>query len=331
VTGWGWVRRVGLVIVAVALIEYLAVPQLVKARSELQLFADANPWLLLSAFVLEACSLMAYTSLTRAVLVPSVRPSFTVQLRIDLTGLGASHLLPGGGASASALRYRLMTARGVPAADAFSMAAVQTVIGVIGLVATFTGGVVLASPGIWSHPGYVLAGLVGFAALVALYAGSRNWRFGAWVARRTDRAAGAVREIALRAKDLLRQRSLRRALIGWAMANWLFDATSLWCCLWAYGVVVHPGALLVAYGAANLAGLLPLTPGGLGVVEGILIPTLTLLGAAGGPVVLGVLTWRALEFWLPIPVSGFAYASLRPWRNRPVAPAPSRPQGADGH
>ncbi|MCW2784039.1 MAG: hypothetical protein JWP74_556 [Marmoricola sp.] len=333
-TFWGWVRRVGLTVLAVALVEYLAVPQLVEARSELRLFADAKVWLLLGALVFEAASLLSYTALTRAVLAPEVRPSFSVQLRIDLTGLGASHLLPGGTASASALRYRLMTARGVPGTDALSTAAVETVVGFIGLVATFTGGVVLASPGVWSHPGYVLAGLAGAAVLAAAYAAvatgrlsPRSWpahrdrrvretRAGRWFAAQSARAVVTSRRVAERADTLLRTRRQRRRLLGWAAGNWLFDAVSLWLCLAAYGVDVRPGALLVAYGAANLAGLLPFTPGGLGIVEGVLIPALAVLSGAAGPVVLGVLTWRALEFWLPIPVSGLAYLSLRPWSTR---------------
>ena len=112
---------------------------------------------------------------------------------------------------------------------------------------------------------------------------------------------------------------VRRILLGWAISAFFLDAASLWLCLWAYGTTVTLGVLLVAHGAANLAALLPLSPGGLGVVEGVLVPTLTLLGAAGGPVVLGVLTWRALQFWLPIPVSGLSYLSLRPWRHPPAA------------
>lgn len=139
-----------------------------------------------------------------------------------------------------------------------------------------------------------------------------------WPARLVVAALSALRATIARAKTLIAQPELRATLLGWAVGNWLFDAACLWVCLRAYGATVHPGALLVAYGAANLIGLLPLTPGGLGLVEGTLIPALTALsGADATAVVLGVLTWRAFEFWLPIPVSGISYLSLRPWRHRP--------------
>ncbi|WP_380166244.1 YbhN family protein [Jannaschia sp. R86511] len=340
-TRWGWVRRVGLVGATVAVVEYLVVPQVIEARQEISLFTDASPELLALAFVLEALSLLAYTGLTQAVLTPDTRLRFVDQLRIDLAGLGASHLLPGGGAASAGVRYRLMTERGVTPDDALSTAAVQTGIAWLGLIATFTLGVALALPGIWTHPAYPAAALAGLAALLVTalvlrfrsrtphvrppqgppsaprVVGNRLSRLVRGWADRLSLAGVAVVE---RSELLLRRRRARRRVVALAAGNWLFDAACLWVCLWAYGVTVHPGALLAAYGAANLVGLLPVTPGGLGVVEGVLIPSLLLLGADGGPVVLGVLTWRALEFWLPMPVAGAAYLSLRLGRRGPSAP-----------
>ena len=335
---WTWVRKIGLTAVSLLLIEYLAVPQIVRATSDLTLFADAAPLLLVLAFVLEACSLATYTTLTRTVLPGRVRPRFVDQFRIDLTGLGVSHVVPGGTASAAALRFRLMTAWGVPPSEAASTAAVQSVLVMIGLVATFAGGVVLAGPGIVTHPGYAVGGAASGAILVGVALGLRvlarhpgarpgsrtqrplasprlrflGHRASAWVARLMRTGLDTVRATGRRASALTRDPRQRIAVFGWAAGNWLFDAASLWVCLRAYGVSLHPAALLMAYGAANLIGLLPVTPGGIGIVEGVLIPALVALGDAGvAPVTLGVLTWRLFEFWLPIPVAGLTYVSLK--------------------
>jgi uncharacterized protein (TIRG00374 family) len=113
-------------------------------------------------------------------------------------------------------------------------------------------------------------------------------------------------------------RSDRRLLLRttvWAGANWVLDAASLWVFLAAFGHRLNVDELLVAYGFANLVGGLPVTPGGLGVIEGFLIPALVGLGAPTATATLGVLAWRAASFWLPIPVAGLAYLSLRlgPW------------------
>jgi uncharacterized protein (TIRG00374 family) len=89
----------------------------------------------------------------------------------------------------------------------------------------------------------------------------------------------------------MRDPQQRATVLSYAVCNWVFDAMCLWVCLRGYGLSVQPASLLAAYGAENLLALLPVTPGGLGIVEGALIPALTGLGGAPlGPVTLGVLT-----------------------------------------
>jgi hypothetical protein len=68
--------------------------------------------------------------------------------------------------------------------------------------------------------------------------------------------------------------------------------------------------LLVAYGLANVAAAIPITPGGLGIVEGILVPTLVAFDTGRGIAVLGVLAFRLMSFWLPIPIGFASYARL---------------------
>ena len=90
----------------------------------------------------------------------------------------------------------------------------------------------------------------------------------------------------------------------------LLDALALWCSVRAFGHSLGPVGLIVAYGLANVAAALPLTPGGLGIVEGILVPTLVALQTTRGIAILGVLTWRLFSFWLPIPIGLACYAPL---------------------
>jgi uncharacterized protein (TIRG00374 family) len=78
---------------------------------------------------------------------------------------------------------------------------------------------------------------------------------------------------------------------------------------------VLPIDLLVAYGLANILAVIPITPSGLGVVEGVLIPTLVGFHVPKTTAILGVISYRLINFWLPIPVGGVSYLSLR-WRTR---------------
>jgi len=79
----------------------------------------------------------------------------------------------------------------------------------------------------------------------------------------------------------------------------------------AFGHRMDPVALLVGYGLANLAAVVPVSPGGLGVIEGVLIPSLVGFSVPAGIAVLGVVSWRLFEFWAPIPVAGLCFVSLR--------------------
>lgn len=94
---------------------------------------------------------------------------------------------------------------------------------------------------------------------------------------------------------------LRRSA-GWAAANWLLDASSLWAFVRAFDHSLGLVGLLVAYGLANVAAALPITPGGLGVVEGVLVPTLVAFGTPADIAVLAVVAYRLVSFWVPIPV-----------------------------
>jgi hypothetical protein len=53
------------------------------------------------------------------------------------------------------------------------------------------------------------------------------------------------------------------------------------------------------------------TPGGLGVVDSIAPLLLVSFGVTRSVATLGVLGWRLVNFWLPIPVGAIAYVSLK--------------------
>jgi uncharacterized membrane protein YbhN (UPF0104 family) len=99
--------------------------------------------------------------------------------------------------------------------------------------------------------------------------------------------------------------------IVWASANWLLDAAALEVFVRAFGHWVNPDGLLVAYGLANVLAVLPITPGGLGVVEATLTSLLVGFGTSRGVAALGVVAYRLINFWLPIPLGGLTYLSLQ--------------------
>jgi uncharacterized protein (TIRG00374 family) len=132
-----------------------------------------------------------------------------------------------------------------------------------------------------------------------------------------------------------------------ALANWLLDCGCLALSFMAVGASVPWKGLLLAYGAGQLAANLPITPGGLGVVEGSLTIALVAYGGAAPSTVVAVLLYRILSFWLALPVGWGAWAWLA-WTGRsrprprsaaaddagqPVSPGPpgTDADGAAGH
>jgi hypothetical protein len=125
-----------------------------------------------------------------------------------------------------------------------------------------------------------------------------------------DRFTSLVERLARRFAVLMEDRALLQRAVGWATANWLLDAASLWVFVAAFGHVISPIELLTAYGLANILAAIPLTPGGLGVVEFVLVSMLAGFGLTDGQALSAVLAYRAVNFWLPIPFGGLAYASI---------------------
>ena len=164
--------------------------------------------------------------------------------------------------------------------------------------------------------GVLLIGGFGVLVLLLMKGEARAARIIRAVARRApflreDAVPPLVHRLAGRLRALISDRGLLYSAIGWAAANWLLDAASLWVFVLAYGSRVGIDALLVSYGLANVLAAIPLTPGGLGVVEAVLTSSLVGFGTPRGAAILGVISWRLVNFWLPIPAGGLAYLSLR--------------------
>jgi uncharacterized protein (TIRG00374 family) len=320
-------------IVLLLVIRYVLVPQFDGAAGALEALAGVSLPLILLGLVLEAVSLVCYSALTRAALNPHNRPGFFTILRIDLVGLGINNAVPAGGPTATALRFRMLTRAGMRFADAASGTTIEVSTSVLAIGGIFGLGVVLSLSAIRENPYYLVAGGVVCAVAIlalALTALLERFREGtlrvvAATARRLPFLSeeSATSLVAAIAEDLQRFRSDPRRIAvtaAWAAANWLLDAAALWVFVLAFGYSVDLRYLLVVYGLASILGMLPITPGGLGIVEGVLVPSLIAFGAPHGAALLGVISWRLVEFWCPLPVAGLAYLSLRA---RVLRPAPA--------
>jgi uncharacterized protein (TIRG00374 family) len=317
-------KRLALVLVLFLVVDHLVLPQLAGARRALDVLDDVQPAWLVVGVLLEMLSVAAFARLTWTLLPPGSRPSMPTAIRITLSTLGLSHVIPGGTAAGTSLGYKLLSNAGASGPEAAFAIASQGLGSAVVLNVLLWGGLVVSIPARGFDPLYataaILGGLllatVGVAILLATRGEDRVIDISCRVAGHlpfldADTVAGALRRVAEQLRALMGQPALLLRATGWAAANWILDMAALGVFLYAFGARPPIDGLVVAYGVAYVLAAIPITPGGLGVVEATLTAALVGFGVPRGQALVGVVAYRVANFWLPIPGGAAAYLALK--------------------
>jgi uncharacterized membrane protein YbhN (UPF0104 family) len=271
------------------------------------------------------------------VLLP--RLSFVAALGFTQASTALVTVLPGGAPLGMALSFGLLRRLGQEGAAAGFAVAVTGVWSQIsiflfplaGVAATLATGALPPAVAVAAAASAALAALTAAGAAAALRSRSGTRRLGdaarhaaGWFALRTRRAEpGWDGESLARLRDdgvrLLRRRWA--ALTAATLANQLTGYLLLEVSLRATGISsaqLSPAQTFMAWSLGRLIGSLPLTPGGLGVVELGLVGTLVAFGGPRAHVVAAVLLYRAV---IVLPTLLLGLGTLLVWRLRPQAPA----------
>ena len=255
----------------------------------------------------------------------------------QLAGNSISLIVPGGAAAGAAVQFRMLATSGMDSADSVGGLTAFSFLGIGGLLAL----PIFALPAVlFGAPvsrGLVEAAVIGAVGFVLFMA------FGVMIMT-TERPLHWAGETAQRLRNrllrrrppisglgdrLLDQRNLIRTVLGqqWGQATLLSAGRLLFdylCLLFAVRAVgAHPRAslILLAYAVAGVIGLIPITPGGLGIVEASLSGFLVLAGLTGGQAVLATLAYRLASYWLPLLTGPFAYGAFKlRYRNGKIPP-----------
>jgi uncharacterized protein (TIRG00374 family) len=318
-----WARNSVVILLALLVVEYLVVPELIGASKNLKLLSGLNVAWLIGGVAAEAGSLFCYAQLTHSLLGADA-PPLTRLIRIVLSTTAISHVVPGGAAGGAGLGYQLLTDNGVDGPDAAFTLATQGIGSAVVLNVMLWLALLVSIPLAGVHPIYVVVALIGLIALVAvaalIYTFTRGEERAVHVVRAVgrrvprvgaDRLEHVVRQVGDSLSHLAEDRSgLRRAVL-YAALNWGLDSVSLWCFVAALGRLVNPFELFAAYGIANVLAVIPITPGGLGIIEASAASLIVSFGSPRSVATLAVLGWRLVNFWLPIPLGALAYLSLK--------------------
>jgi uncharacterized protein (TIRG00374 family) len=307
---------------------------------------------LVPALLVEAGSYVSLALVQRRLLATGgVDASLRTLTGITLASQAMINSVPAGSALAAVYGFRWF--RRLGANDSLAVWALigTVVVGVITLAVVAAGGLALAT-------GYgasldlvpVTVGvLLVSVAVGALFLYQRPQRAVAmWAVRASRRVTGrplgdAEARVARFLVQVTAFRPSKRvvaSVLGWGVGNWVFDCACFAFCFLAVGAGIPWKGLLLSYGAGQLAANLPITPGGLGVVEGSITIALVAFGGSRLSTVEAVLIYRLLSFWAELVVgwaaAGWLALGVRSgrWRRRvrstrpPVAVVGSTPDWA---
>jgi uncharacterized protein (TIRG00374 family) len=321
---------------------YVVLPSLTRVIAAWPQLSHLSPVWLIGSFLAETVSFGCTFSLQRLVLRTKKR--FAV-VAAGLSGNAVTNVLPAGDAAGAAVQFRMLEAAGVESDRAAGGMTAASLLGVGGLLAlpVLTLPVVLGGARVSRGLLHTaLLGLAGFAVFV----------ISGVVIMATDRPLVLVGRVAQRVwnlvpsrrakttgvdRRLLRQRDEIRSTLGrnWPRAVVLtagrlgFDYLCLLGALRATGSNPRPSLVLLAYSAAGIVAMVPLTPGGLGIVEASLSGLLVLAGVPPGMALVATLAYRLASYWLPTLAGAVAYVLFR-HRYPSTGPSDDSGPGPDG-
>jgi uncharacterized protein (TIRG00374 family) len=299
---------------------YLVFPAITEVFASWPRLSTLDPWWLIAAIAAEVAHFACTFALQRLAL--RTKAWFPV-ITSTLAGNAITLIMPGGAAVGAAVQFRMLATSGMDTTETVGGLASFSLLGVGGLLAlpVFALPIILIGAPVdrgLEHAAFLgAAGFVAFAAFGAVvltydaplrWAGRAAQHVANWVRRKRPPLEGLD-------ATLLAQRNQIRAALGqqWWQALLLsagrlaFDYLCLLFALRATGSHPRPSLILVAYAVAGIVGMIPLTPGGLGIVEASLTGLLVLAEVNSSQALLATLTYRIASYWVPLLAGPVAY------------------------
>uniref|UniRef100_A0A5Q5CA35 Uncharacterized protein n=1 Tax=Mycobacterium sp. (strain JLS) TaxID=164757 RepID=A0A5Q5CA35_MYCSJ len=310
-----WVRWAIITVAVVVLtVEVVLVwDQLAKAWKSL---VSANWWWVVAAVVASLASMHSFAQIQRTLL-----RSAGVHLKqwrseaAYYAGNALSTTMPGGPVLSATFLYRQQRLWGASPVVASWQLVMSGVLQGVGLALLGLGGAFML--GASKNPLSLIFTLGGFAALLVLAQavasrpelidgiGARLLaRFNSLRNKPLDTGLAKWRELLRQLESVqLGRRDLSMAF-GWSLFNWIADVACLAFACYAAGGHPSLAGLTVAYAAARAVGTIPLMPGGLLVVEAVLVPGLVSSGMTLASAISAMLIYRLVS-WIFLAAIGW--------------------------
>jgi putative heme transporter len=310
-----WLRWVILGIVAIVLAIEISLgwDQLAKGWTSLY---EANWWWLIASGLAAAASMHSFAQIQRTLLKSA--GVHVKQLRSEAAFYAANSLsttLPGGPVLSATFLLRQQRIWGASTVVASWQLVMSGVLQAVGLALLGLGGAFFL--GAKNNPFSLLFTLGGFVALLLLAQavasrpeliegiGSRVLSWANSVrGKPADTGLDKWRETLSQLESVSLGRRDLGVAFSWSMFNWIADVACLGFAAYAAGDHASVAGLTVAYAAARAVGTIPLMPGGLLVVEAVLVPGLVSSGMSLPSAISAMLLYRLIS-WLLIAAVGW--------------------------
>jgi uncharacterized protein (TIRG00374 family) len=332
-------RAAAVVIAGIAI--YLVLPVITEVLASWPHLSTLHPWWVIAVVAAEIAHFTCTFALQRLVL--RTKEWFPVITSL-LAGNAVTLIMPGGAAVGAAVQFRMLATSGQDTSSTVGGLAASALLGVGGLLALPAIALPVILAGAPASRGLVSTAILGaiafavfaaFGAVLLAYDAPLRW---------AGRQAQRLRNLILRKRPplegldqtLLAQRNDIRTALGthWRQAVLLtagrlaFDYLCLRAALQATGSRPRPSLVLVAFALAGIIRMIPLTPGGLGIVEASLTGLLILADVNSSQAALATLAYRMASYWLPLLAGPVAYGLfVIRYRERRGLPAGERGAG----
>jgi uncharacterized membrane protein YbhN (UPF0104 family) len=237
-------------------------------------------------------------------------------LTLSLTGSAVANVLPLGGAVGTGLNFAMTRRWGFSPAAFGGFLAATTLINVVaklGVVAVALALTPIANTATALPVGRTSLLLVPVvAALAAVGWFLTSEAAASRAGRGLDRAIGVIRKRTQLERTLP---ALRKSVLGVFRGGWrpmtggmltylLLQLTLLWLCFQLLGTSLSLPVLITGLAVERLLTLIPITPGGAGVVEVGTTAALVAMGGDPAAVTAGMVLFRGFTYLLEIPVGG---------------------------
>ena len=302
---------VAVIVLAVELL--LVRDQLAKAWKSLY---SADWWWVLVAALAAMASMHSFAQIQRTLLASAgVRVQQWRSEAAFYAGNALSTTMPGGPVLSATFIYRQQRLWGASPLVASWQLVMSGVLQVVGLALLGLGGAFLL--GASKNPLSLIFSLGGFLALVLLAQAVATRpelidgigvRVLSWVnsfrGRPTDTGLAKWREILAQLESVQLGRRDLSVAFSWSLFNWIADVGCLLAACYATGGHPSLAGVTVAYAAARAVGSIPLMPGGLLVVEAVLVPGLVSSGMSLASAISAMLIYRLIS-WIFIAAIGW--------------------------